>query len=205
MNKELINDDMSYRHFTNKNIFQLGLGQFSPCSIKWNDKTNSFEKNTLEEVYECCHHNCDKFLKICKDKHKCKSDNECISCDTIQDICSKNCFTPLQTDEYDHIINCIYNYCNPNDIECMKKEKEKLLECCNARCVNTDAINCDKYCNLLVNSLLELAEENKQHTRTAKFVNKQDDYTLPKIIIGILIGFIGIILLRKIIHYIKLN
>jgi len=153
---------------------QHQLGRFGLCSAVWDPNKNQFREATEPEVMWCCLESAKKTAKTCLDecnrlygpkKGNFKDYTDCRSqCARI--ILSSENTCALSFPEIwrgnSPLLGCITDFgCGkyPNyDQECIRKNKDGLIRCCNKDCVPTSTLSCNDHCRL---KYYDLAGETK--------------------------------------------
>ena len=155
-------------------------GIFSSCKGEWETDTDSFNKNTLSEQIQCCIDQYKPSKEYCleecskngieifsddgtlTDKQaliKCK-----LICDQSYDLGVDTCrlLSPqfqLNSTGY----NSAIKYCPAQDHllpdpECVRKNKDNIINTCRQSCVPTHNIDCQKYCDFIYNILSDTSK-----------------------------------------------
>lgn len=150
-------------------MIKLLRDRFPQCSViadreNGNNDSNNLRYATIDEKYKCCNNYCkdynDKCNAYCRKgenqlKNQSNTDSEkCLnSCYVITDLCTKNCESSRYNFNdriYDKCLleaNCADNDDYEYDIECLKKNKDKIFSCCVGSCTPTDDMSCSEHCN----------------------------------------------------------
>ena len=196
---------------------ELPLNLFFPCSVKWDDKDKEFKQSTLSEIDKCCIDNCIEPSKLCNDNcikqhitHRQQLD--CLSsCNAKTTLCKTNCslISSLYSG-YDSCAKesgCKHTHGPFFDKDCIKKNKDMIINCCEENCLPFNNTDCKTYCEWRQHSLENIAEDSNFNKNIVNTVNKLSDTKIKnnrykRIIISIIIISLSSIPIIFLISYI---
>jgi hypothetical protein len=139
----------------------LEAGPFSICSGVWNDKNNTYKRLSAVEKNKCCLETCDPVLtechKLCPKNKNCKK-----TCKDINDSCIDYCqlsttgiwgrknpiFKATKT------FGCGDGVYYPINQQCVKDNKNNIINFCEKDCTPSDDYNCSDICNYVYNDII---------------------------------------------------
>jgi len=191
--------------------FDLRSGMFATCSGYWDEK-NKFHLLDSTEMAECCFKGCAEPVKYCLQYCKThnKNDplltNKCFQmCNDQKNICFDTCKLNSSNDSTNYYMQCCYDHgCksldDTPDADCVRKNKEKIFECCRHNCIPTRNLDCQKHCEFLQD--ITLNPENREFPSVQNLDSEFIPFRITKniwiyIIAGLLLSFLVILFLHK--------
>lgn len=155
--------------------YQVHSGKFGLCSAVWDEESRTLRAATESDVMKCCLQTAKPWTEMCLDR--CEKLFGPQTNNTFQDYinCRYNCGRMILATENacalsnpkiwrgnSPIIPCVSQYgCGkyPNyDKECIKRNKDGLIRCCNKTCWPSSTMSCTQHCTL---KYFDLAGETK--------------------------------------------
>lgn len=193
--------------------FNLKSGMFATCSGIWDEKTQKYKLADSTEMAICCTQNCIHPIKYCQqycynniDVTDPKILSRCLGiCNDMRQMCMDTCrvSSPYIGVDNNYIL-CANKYgCEgikelPN-VDCVKKHKESIFECCRKSCIPNRDLDCQKHCEFLQKVTLDprkigipKTSKNTLNMLASRFKIYPDN-TWLYISIGIIISIIMII------------
>ena len=144
--------------------YDLDVGPFGLCSSKFTNGV--FTEANATDMYKCCLRTCrpvvDECVRLCKLTSNETKVNCYNTCDDISTSCDDNC--KLSTDYYWGVDNDIYKgtvafgcgdgYYTVINKECMKENKDGVINICTSSCLPTSTKNCEYHCQYSYNKLV---------------------------------------------------
>jgi hypothetical protein len=141
-------------------------GPFGLCSEYWDEKASVFRKADETEQGDCCMRTCKPFVDECAElcpKVEAKYQKLCYkTCGDIQNSCKDFCSLSSPMSGVNNPIfkgtkekGCgdgIYELLNK---ECIKKNKNDILNICRNSCIQSDKLDCEKHCHYSLNLISE--------------------------------------------------
>jgi len=147
-------------------IFSMKTGMFATCSGVWDESTKKYRSSDSTEVVQCCNKKCIEPVKFCHDycnkeiaKLGPKKLSSCLlTCNDQRNICLDTCSlsSPYMG------VNNNYNLCakaqgcevsnelqNLQNIDCVRKHKDVIFDCCRRTCLPQKDLDCQKHCEFL--------------------------------------------------------
>lgn len=145
---------------------KLKIGMLSPCSVVLHKDNNNNNKKLIysdvTDLTKCCLKSCIEPVKFCHlNCSKIHSKNpeilkRCLlTCNNQRQLCIDNCRITTPDIGPDNLyINCskkasCIGVNNFPDIDCVKKNKLKIFNCCRDNCIPKHNLNCQKHCEFL--------------------------------------------------------
>ena len=155
--------------------------QLSSCSKAIVEDTGKIRDATTDEVYECClrrytsdkeycDKNCPKRVEQISGRTDLKLEkskkallDQCLSnCRVMMGVSVGTCraVTPYFTLENDYykcadIWGCKRGLGQIPDHHCVRKNRDKILQCCKGKCVSNKVLDCSKHCKMLQRLILD--------------------------------------------------
>lgn len=141
-------------------VYDVIPGLFSTCSSYWDEKQKKFIVNDYTDLAKCCVSRCVKPVEFCHEycikNYNDKNLENCLeTCNDQRTMCIDTCkFTSKYVDTDNQYIECANNAgCEGirgrPDINCLKKHREKIYDCCVRNCFPNSRLNCQKHCKFL--------------------------------------------------------
>jgi hypothetical protein len=130
------------------------------CQGHWDDSIGKFVDSNSQEVIDCCENTCRDSIEFCfeyndrlfgpqgKEPNYQKYKQNLKSCQEMIDDCQGTCF--LYPSKGANIVRECAKKSKCDifpivDKECLKKEKDSILECCKEVCNSDNSIDCNSY------------------------------------------------------------
>lgn len=123
---------------------------YTNCSGYYDNKSKKYISNNPIDVFKCCINNCSDYLSYCK--RVCDSEENCDKCYRYFEDCQEGCesgdfWTNNYFNKCTQDSSCFNNYVN--DLDCIKRNKNDLIDCCLKSCDSIKYENCSDYCNYM--------------------------------------------------------
>jgi hypothetical protein len=169
------------------NRHNLDSGPFGLCSGYWDKDANIFRKADQTDIAICCMKTCETFVDECKEqcpKAEPKYQHLCYqTCDDIQTSCGDFCDLSSPVWGSDNPIlkgsrekGCGDGIYKSLDKECVKNNKNDIINICLNTCIDSDQLDCEKHCNYSYKIISD--EDNKKNNSLYESVRKQKGYNM---------------------------
>jgi hypothetical protein len=123
---------------------------YSRCGSYYDKDTNEMIRNTKVGTFKCCINTCGDYLRYCDSlaTNKLEKDKCLRYFEDCQEICKNSeLWVTNKMEECIKNSECFDNY--TTDQDCLTRNKQDLLKCCNEKCPQEEIENCDEYCTYL--------------------------------------------------------
>uniref|UniRef100_A0A6C0JS36 Uncharacterized protein n=1 Tax=viral metagenome TaxID=1070528 RepID=A0A6C0JS36_9ZZZZ len=142
--------------------YNLRAGQFGLCSGYWDEKAQVFRRADETEQRDCCMKTCKPFVDTCANicpKAAPKYQKLCYkTCDDIVTTCGDFCNLSSPVWGANNPIfkgtkekECGDDIYNPLNIDCIKKNKDAIINICRHNCTPTSKLDCEEHCKYSYN------------------------------------------------------
>ena len=143
-------------------IYNLQTGPFGLCSGHWDEKTQVFRRADETEQGDCCLRTCKPLIDLCSrtcPKAEPKYQELCYkTCEDISVTCGDFCklSSPIWGSTNPIFKGIKEQGCGdylyePLNNECIKKNKDGIINICRQNCRSSHTLDCDKHCQYSYN------------------------------------------------------
>lgn len=147
-----------YNKMKHSNVFLI-------CSKQWDEKSQQWNESDVTDMAKCCTNECLEPVKFCYNycdternnysspmlKYRCQQ-----MCEDQRNICLDTCslISKHVSKEDNNYIKCAIDHkCASKgtqpDVNCLLKQKQNILECCNKTSIASPELDIIKHCNYL--------------------------------------------------------
>ena len=133
---------------------------FSLCSVVWNEEQKKFIPTNYIQKFECCSKTSLQTIEECRKTCSTLDNNKYTLCMETCDIDLKNAVERnCKLIDYGNLgfsnpiykgtveLGCGNGYYDKINIDCIKKNKNDIINICKNNCIETEKNNCNNHCN----------------------------------------------------------